>query len=234
MKRILITMVLLSMGVWVYGQSIFSGAEVTCVHFNLTVDEKISDQVLSQEETENAFKNLKFNQDWYTSQIIDTVYQIIETRLAEELDLHVAAVETLEGKVKYNPYGYPNTSLDKGVATGIGDYFIRLVVTMGSWSDKEKSLTLGDDVYQARTLKIKPVIAIRMVIADAKGNEVLDVRENYRSKDEIELSEKFVLGAIHVGETNNHVAQQHVLSSIVATTAEKLIEKARQALASRS
>ena len=214
----------------VQAQDVIIQPKVSIAHFDLIVDDKLSDQMRNLSQTKGEMKNNKFGQDWYTARIIDTLYQIFEQSVIREIGLKPLPIESLKGKVNYSPYGYPLGSFKKASQSGQSDYYLKVVINIISGSERSKGFSIGEDLYSKSKVFIKPWVKIRLQMVNQKGEEVLDHLESYRSPLEMELTERFLFGIFHVGSTNDQNQQREDLAALINKVSGFVLKHAQEKL----
>lgn len=100
--------------------------------------------------------------------LIHHIYYHIEERLEAEVEFDILPVNSFLDEVKYNDFGYPESSINEVIRLGYSQYFFRLDVSIETLTDDQQDLNpeMYEDLSEPSTF---PQLTINMAIYDKHG-----------------------------------------------------------------
>ncbi|PCH91326.1 MAG: hypothetical protein COB85_09230 [Bacteroidetes bacterium] len=124
----------------------------------------------------------------YTRQrqtLLDSAYAILTKRLSAEKGMKFLPLNSMEGVIKYNKFGYPRTGTSKAAKKGARDNYIKMYCNM-TWSQKSSGVSAG--AASLKKIKIRPILVLKIIIADKGGETIWE--QKVKVKNDVELETK--------------------------------------------
>jgi len=120
------------------------------------------------------------------------IFDLIKNRLESEIGLSMLPVESFQGAISYNKFGFPSDNIGKAIRVGSSKLYFKLDVTVYSGSDiREKSKK-----DQAGEKDFRPTVSITITIFNNKGIIPIDKFQGVGNAKEALPSDATLLNGI--------------------------------------
>ncbi|MGE0089225.1 MAG: hypothetical protein AB7S50_07095 [Bacteroidales bacterium] len=125
---------------------------------------------------------------------IHNLFYTITDELKHDLSIEILPVNTFLNKVKYDIYGYPQTSIQQAMRKGNSAYYFKLQVKLES--NTKKLSQEKPDLFKDLTYKtIVPVVTINITVYSKQGVLPVDTwNGTYTTEIPLEINEYLLLG----------------------------------------
>lgn len=114
--------------------------------------------------------------------LLDSAYSILTKRLSGEKAMKFLPLNSMEGAIKYNKLGYPRTGPSKAAKKGSQSFYIKMYCSM-TWSQKSSGVSAG--AASLKKIKIRPILALKIIIADKGGETVWEQKVKVKHDKEL-------------------------------------------------
>ncbi|MGM0551833.1 MAG: hypothetical protein ACQESW_12185 [Bacteroidota bacterium] len=137
--------------------------------FNLSISKDFEKEMKPLEDyIENIELPTEVKKKKLKSVLIHHIYYHIEERLEKEAEFSILPVNSFMDEIKYNDFGYPESSINEVIRLGYSQYFFRLDVAIKTLTKDQEKLNpkMYEDLSSPSTF---PQLTISMAIYDKNG-----------------------------------------------------------------
>ena len=167
-KRYFLLIVIMIIALSVSAQKV-KNKQFSLFNYNLNISDEVTEEL---SDLESFIDNIKtYNDpgnDKLQAILVHIIYYTLKEKLDNELEMEILPINTFMRKVKYDDYGYPNTSVRDAIKKGYSKYFFKVKVNIESLTEdkqKENPVIFEEIDYPA----IFPQMTIEITIFNKEG-----------------------------------------------------------------
>ena len=137
--------------------------------YNLNISDDIVEELAELESFIDDIKTYNDpGNDKLQAILVHIIYYTLKEKLDNELEMEILPINTFMRKVKYDDYGYPNTSVRDAIKKGYSKYFFKVKVNIESLTkDKQKE---NPEIFEELDYPaIFPQMTIEITIFNKEG-----------------------------------------------------------------
>ena len=108
-------------------------------NYNLTISDEVTEEL---SDLESFVDNIKTYNDPGNDKLqaifVHIIYYTLKDKFVNELEMEVLPINTFMRNVKYDDYGYPETSVRTAIKKGYSKYFFKIDVNIESLTEETK------------------------------------------------------------------------------------------------
>ncbi|MFP4023556.1 MAG: hypothetical protein ACLFVR_03440 [Thiohalospira sp.] len=167
-KKYLILSILLVSWYSIDAQNL-ANKQFSLINYNLDISKEIRSELSELDPLINSIKTYNDpGNDKIKAILIHTIYFTFKEVIERDLEIEILPINTFMRDVKYDDYGYPETSIRRALRKGYSQYYFKIDVKIESITKQKKSE--NSDKYQnIDNTTTYPQIKINMVIYSKDG-----------------------------------------------------------------
>ena len=134
--------------------------------YEVIIDEEFRNEIKALDSYINSIKGYTGKkQDKLEGKIYDITYPYIEEKLEKKYSIDILPVNSYTDNIKYNAYGYPETSVKKAQELGNSHFYLKIVVYISTTTPKGKDAK-NSILYKNKT---SPLVTIEVEVYERIG-----------------------------------------------------------------
>ena len=138
MKKLILVVCFCLLGGAVLSQN-YTNKQFALINYDLKITDHFREDIAPLESYINTVKiHNKEADDRLKAILIHHLYYNMTPRLERALEISILPINTFMEEIRYNDFGYPNTSINKALRKGNAPFFFKLEVTLDSQTQEKR------------------------------------------------------------------------------------------------
>lgn len=167
-KRFSFLIVIILIAQFVSAQKV-KNKQFSLISYDLNISNETTEEL---SELESFIDNIKTYNDPGNDKLqaifVHIIYYTLKEKLINELEMEILPINTFMREVKYNDYGYPNTSMREALKKGYSKYYFKIKVDIESLTEsrQKENPELFEDI---NTPVIFPKMTMEITLFNNEG-----------------------------------------------------------------